>query len=357
MEPITNNKIIFEYFDIILNEKISPCRVELSLKEFYKINKPFPLKCIRHNKRICLTGKPYFIHYLGKDIGESVYNQRKLLRKQYNALRWYSENIELDINTKTCLKNISDLLKENEKKLHSDIKNQFWNSKSGLDLKTKYSNKSEQHKNLSESNKKLWQNEEYKKTIINKLKLEGRYSFENHGRKVRKFYNDPKNKDFIKQIMNNPVRTKKVSDRAKLMWNNAKKYNKELYYRMINTSKNKNFILNGHRMNSIEYKVGSVLNELGEKWEYEKIFDFKTNCYLPDFYVESKKLIIECYGDFWHANPNLFSENQPTHKTRTAKQIWQYDKLKKETFEKKDINICISGKASWKMICTKLKQL
>ena len=86
-------------------------------------------------------------------------------------------------------------------------------------------------------------------------------------------------------------------------------------------------------MNSIEYQIGLILNELKLNWKYESVFNFKKNCYLPDFSIESSKLIIECYGDFWHANPKYFKSNDTTHKTRTATQVWEYDERKKKTFE------------------------
>ena len=54
---------------------------------------------------------------------------------------------------------------------------------------------------------------------------------------------------------------------------------------------------------------------------------------MPDFYVESKKIIIECYGDFWHANPKFFGDGGYTHKNRTVKQVREYDYKRKLTFE------------------------
>ena len=113
----------------------------------------------------------------------------------------------------------------------------------------------------------------------------------------------------------------------------AKKYNQRMLKRMLNSSRNKNYELNGYKMNSIEYQIGLILNELKLNWKYESVFNFEKNCYLPDFSVESSKLIIECYGDFWHANPKYFKPNDTTHKTRTATHIWEYDKRKKEVFE------------------------
>lgn len=333
METIDNN-IIFQYFTFEeknFNESVPI--VKLHLKDVYKINKPFPLKCVKNNKRISLTGKNYYIHYLGEKIGLMVYNQRKLLRKQYDILIWYSINVENNVDIKNKLKDASERLRENEKKLHSDIKNEFWKSNAGILLKEKYSSYIDQHKKISLKNKSLWDDVEYRKKSIEHRKAIGMYN-EQFCKKISSFYQNPKNKKYISSIMNNPDRVRKISEHAKLMWTNAKLYNKELYYRMVNTSKNKNYELNGYKMNSIEYNIGKCLCELGLDWEYEKIFNFENVCYLPDFYIKPKKIVIECYGDFWHANPKLFTENKTTHKNRTAKQVWEYDRIKQDTFEK-----------------------
>lgn len=329
---MVNTNIILKYFDLKLNWKSGIPILDTHLKEEFKKNKPFPLKCVSKNRRVSLTGDKYYVFYLGDEVGKLVYKERNKIRKQKDAVRWYAECIEPDLIVKEKLFKHADFLKTRESEIQSDIKNKFWNSEEGSKLKKKYSNRD--YSKLAKSNKEKWENIGYKQKILDRLYKSGRYDDNNHGKKIRDFYANPKNKEFITQSMNNPIRVKKISDKAKIMWDNAKKHNKELYYRMINTSKNKNYVLNGYKMNFLEYEIGKILNEFGLKWEYEKIFEFKTNCYLPDFCVESEKLIVECYGDFWHANPSWFSENQTTHKNRVAKDIWYYDNLKKDIFEK-----------------------
>lgn len=51
--------------------------------------------------------------------------------------------------------------------------------------------------------------------------------------------------------------------------------------------------------------------------------------YFVDFFDEDDSIIIEFYGDFWHANPKMYAPddlvNLPENKTE-AKNIWEYDK-------------------------------
>jgi G:T-mismatch repair DNA endonuclease (very short patch repair protein) len=135
------------------------------------------------------------------------------------------------------------------------------------------------------------------------------------------------------KVFREPNRKNKISVAVKKMWADARKNDKEKYYRMINSAKRKMFEINGIKMNSIEYQIAFVLNELKLNWKYEKIFEHGKAGYLPDFVVEDSKLIIEAYGDFWHANPSIFSEHDTTHKKRTVMQVWEYDEKKKIFFE------------------------
>ena len=87
-------------------------------------------------------------------------------------------------------------------------------------------------------------------------------------------------------------------------------------------------------MNNLEYKIGTILNELEIIWAYETIFTCNNKTYVPDFFIKDKKIIIECYGDYWHCNPLIFSEQSKIFRKISAKQIWEKDRLRKENFEK-----------------------
>lgn len=73
--------------------------------------------------------------------------------------------------------------------------------------------------------------------------------------------------------------------------------------------------LNKRSDNKIERVVEDFLKKLGvsyEKQKYLKISD-KTWCF-PDFTVDDK--VIEVQGDFWHANPEMYSIEELTEVQR-----------------------------------------
>ena len=52
-----------------------------------------------------------------------------------------------------------------------------------------------------------------------------------------------------------------------------------------------------------------------------------------DFLVEGK-YIVECYGDFWHCNPQRYSaEYFNKGKRKTATEVWKRDACRKQKFE------------------------
>ena len=71
-------------------------------------------------------------------------------------------------------------------------------------------------------------------------------------------------------------------------------------------------------------------NSINNKKVY--IRKINNNVYSYDFVFKDK--IIEFNGDYWHCNPIKYTENYfHKHRQLTAKQIWEYDKLKKENSE------------------------
>jgi len=167
-----------------------------------------------------------------------------------------------------------------------------------------------------------------------KILLRNYINLKNESRKSsnKKRYSDIAFKRNFIEIMNKPERIDKISKKSKEMWANAKSSNLELYHRMINSSKGKNYILNGVKMNSIEYLVGSILNELNIKWKYESVMCINNHTYRPDFYCKEYNMVVECYGDFWHANPQTMGTRTHTHKTRTVESVRMYDRIKEDDF-------------------------
>lgn len=77
-------------------------------------------------------------------------------------------------------------------------------------------------------------------------------------------------------------------------------------------------------------KILNIKKPYKEKYIYDNI---NHRAYAYDFKYNDK--LIEFQGDYWHCNPNLYDENFFNKvKKKTAKEIWQFDKEKKECAEK-----------------------
>lgn len=70
----------------------------------------------------------------------------------------------------------------------------------------------------------------------------------------------------------------------------------------------------------------------------EKLFTFKNHWYRVDGYIEERKFAIEFQGDYYHANPAIYSKDYVFNiwgKTFTAQQVWEKDALRKQELEDK----------------------
>jgi G:T-mismatch repair DNA endonuclease (very short patch repair protein) len=81
--------------------------------------------------------------------------------------------------------------------------------------------------------------------------------------------------------------------------------------------------------NKIEQAVSSMLTRLNLPFKEQVTVDK----YTVDFLV-GDKYIVECFGDFWHCNPQQYTSSYYNKgKKKTAEEIWQRDKERKEKFE------------------------
>jgi len=74
---------------------------------------------------------------------------------------------------------------------------------------------------------------------------------------------------------------------------------------------------------SIELKIKELLSKLS----IEFIQQYSIDRYFVDFYIPNKNLVIECLGDYWHANPikypnkDMFNETQLNNTNRDTNKI------------------------------------
>jgi len=85
---------------------------------------------------------------------------------------------------------------------------------------------------------------------------------------------------------------------------------------------------NPPRQNSVSNKEKKLLTEI-KKLKYNAIGSYPVDKYICDIYIKELNLIIEFNGDYWHCNPKKYDENYfHPHKKKTAKEIWEEDKLR-----------------------------
>ncbi len=84
-------------------------------------------------------------------------------------------------------------------------------------------------------------------------------------------------------------------------------------------------------VSKLELSVRDVLTSLGVEFHSSKTIDR----YIVDLYIPSINLIVEVYGDYWHANPEIFKAEDiiryPGQNFIKAKDIWNKDK-KRENY-------------------------
>lgn len=87
--------------------------------------------------------------------------------------------------------------------------------------------------------------------------------------------------------------------------------------------------MNKSNLNNIEKQVFDILKRIGCKIKIQHTIDK----YSVDFLVNDK-YIIECYGDYWHGNPNKYSPSYfHKGKKKTIKEIWERDAERKQLFK------------------------
>jgi hypothetical protein len=98
---------------------------------------------------------------------------------------------------------------------------------------------------------------------------------------------------------------------------------------------------NPPRQNSVSNKEKKLLTEI-KKLKYNPIGSFSVDKYICDIYIKELNLIIEFNGDYWHCNPKKYDGDYlHPHKKKTAKEIWDEDKLRVDNIKKYGYNLMI----------------
>lgn len=89
--------------------------------------------------------------------------------------------------------------------------------------------------------------------------------------------------------------------------------------------------------------LNNILEELNINYIPEKCIDGK----FVDFYIEEYNMVIEFFGDYWHANPKKYNKDYYNSRNkRFAKDIWDFDKKRLEFIHNKVDTIIVVWEGS-----------
>lgn len=176
-------------------------------------------------------------------------------------------------------------------------------------------------KNRSAASKKLWQDPVYRQKIISGVSKPRRESFgKEQSIRVKQWYQDNSNqRDIRSQTMKESWEQGKIEPNINSI--NESKLEQELREEFIILLPDRN--------------VRKTTIRIMKKWFY------------PDIRID-KKIIIEFYGNYWHANSRIYKENNIVHHGYTAKEIWDNDKQRIRILEDNGFKVFIVWEDEYK---------
>lgn len=136
-------------------------------------------------------------------------------------------------------------------------------------------------------------------------------------------------KNWLKTINDSSV-VRKKSNAAKRNWQD-KKYRKKMSKIGIRISKFQK----------------NVFEAMSDGWIMEYPIDYTT--FTVDMCNPETMEVIECYGDYWHCNPEKYRPDYYHQRVKkTAQEIWDYDKERIELLEDMGYTVKIIWENDWK---------
>lgn len=324
-----NNELLKKYFNIKLSWVGNVPKLSIKLKVEYTVAKGIAYKSI--NPKIPYSGVQleYYLHYFDDILlANNIWVVRKKLCSKQAQIKWCIDNLKLN---DTEIYKLNDYLNSLNSKISKKIK-EHYDSEAGIETKQKLKNKCKKWANIvGKSNSDRWSDTDWVDAEMQRRNESGMYDIV--AEKNRNRMDDVKYFEKFMKSVRNPDRLDKISKSSKLMWQRLKSNKPIEYYNIINSGPNKNFELNGYHMNYVEFILGSVLNTLNIKWVYEFDFKFGNKIYVPDFYIPDLNIVIECYGDYWHANPIIYKSESVMFGKIPINDIWKKDVIRKKSFE------------------------
>ena len=150
--------------------------------------------------------------------------------------------------------------------------------------------------------KEQWKNEEYRNKVIKGVSKPRRKGFkEEQSIRIKQWYKDnPEQRIIRSKKMKESWRTGKILSNN-CSYNRSKQEDK-VYQKILS------FLSEALPNHVIKYK--------NRKW------------FIVDIFIPCNNMVVEYFGDYWHANPKHYKENDIIHHGILAKEIWEADKDK-----------------------------
>ncbi len=238
---------------------------------------------------------------------------------------------KLNKHCKKCNKPIHDKNKSGYCNIHRDRtgkNNPFYGKSHTIETVNKLKIK------CSIASRKKWEDDEYRKKVIDGISKPRREGFKKEqSERITQWYIDnPNQREIRSKIM------KKSWENGIIISNNfscnKSKKEKELFLKISDIFKE---VLPTY---TIKYE-GSE----GHKWIF------------PDIFMPSNNLVIEYYGNFWHANPKYYKAKDILHHNVTAEEIWKKDEKRIGILESLGYNIMIIWEDDFKEDSEKIIRL
>jgi G:T-mismatch repair DNA endonuclease (very short patch repair protein) len=322
MTAITIDSQLEDFFDLkVWIDGVTP-KHSLKLKAKYTEGKPFPKGS--NGMPLSPSKSEYFAYFIGDDKAQLVYGLVKPFFSKRKVLLYAKEKGLLTEPDWLLVEAYWQTIDAKMKEKHTAAINEpAYRAK----LKAAYNH--QLHSDL----KKAWH-----KNPGNRARfIEATQNQDSKKRRVVAYKNWLSNGGYEQLLVtaNTPERKQKISTSSKLMWAKAKETNDvDKLDKWFKSRFSRNYQFENWSMTSIEYMVATMLDAMhATTFQYEPCLCIDGIMFRPDFLL-SGKVIIECYGDFWHANPKRYQANSFMFEGMTASDIWSKDSERVLTLEK-----------------------
>ena len=90
-----------------------------------------------------------------------------------------------------------------------------------------------------------------------------------------------------------------------------------------------------------------ILKEISKLFKFDIQYEYKFGPYKIDGYVDSKKLMIEYFGDYWHMNPLIYDSHHQIRGGKSAPKIWEDNEKRIEYLQCNGFNTFVIWEYDW----------